>query len=98
MSGERLITLENAPYVISNIVRKKGTGKIIVHFVNYSEPLENIKVKVNLDKLVKNIKRGTAALLSPDDVTKELKGLSVKGSSIEFTIPELDIYSIVVIN
>ena len=98
LSGEPLITLKGAKYVIANIVKKKGTDRIILHFVNYSESVENVRVQVNLEGFVDRISKENIRLLSPDQVPKEVKGLSIKGKKVEFTIPKLEIYNVVVIN
>lgn len=98
LSGEPLITLKGAKYVIANVVKKKGTDRIILHFVNYSKPVENIMVKVNLKEFVSKINKESILLLSPDYVSKEVKDVSVKGKKVKFTIPKLGIYNVVVIN
>lgn len=98
LSPEPLITLEDAKYVIANVVRKKGTDRIILHLVNYSKPVENVKVKVNLEGFVNRINKESIHLLSPDSIPQEIKGVFVEGRKIKFIMPKLDIYSIVVIN
>ena len=98
LTGEPIITIEGAKYVISNVVRKIGTDKIILHLINYSEHLDNIKIKVNLEGYVNNINKESITLYSPDDVPKIIKDISVDGKKIEFTIPRLAIYDVVVIN
>jgi len=98
LSPEPLIALENAKYVIANAVRKKGADRIILHLVNYSKPVENVKVKVNLEGFVNRINRESIRLLSPDSIPQEIKGVSVEGRKIKFIMPKLDIYSIAVIN
>lgn len=98
LSGEPLITLKNAQNVIANIARKKGTDKFIVHFVNYSDIRENIEVKLNLEGFAKAIDKNSITLLSPDAVPQKMEKVSVKGARIEFTIPKLEIYDIVILN
>ena len=98
LSGDPLITLENAKYVIANIAKKEGTDRIIVHFVNYSDARENIEVKLNLEGFVNGINKESITLLSPDSVPQKIEKVSVKGAQVELTIPKLDIYDILVIN
>jgi len=98
LSGNSLIILENADYVIANIVKKRETDRIILHFVNYSQPVKNLKIKINLEGFVNTIKKESVSLLSPDDVGKIVNNIFVEGNKMEFTIPELDIYDIVIIN
>jgi hypothetical protein len=98
LAGESLITLKHAPYVIANIARKKGTDRIITHFVNYSDTKENIRVKLNLNGFTSTINEESISVLSPDSVPQKLKDIAVNGTSVEFTIPKLEIYNVVVIN
>ena len=88
----------NAKYVIANIARKLGTDRIIVHFVNYSDTKENIKVKLNLKGFTRAINMESITVLSPDSVPQKLKDVTVNGFSLEFTIPKLEIYDVVTIN
>jgi hypothetical protein len=37
-------------------------------------------------------------LLSPDNVAKELKDVSVNGAAVTFTIPKIEVYDVVAIN
>jgi hypothetical protein len=98
LAGEPLITLKNAPYIIANIARKKGTDRIIAHFVNYSDSRENLRVKLNLNGYISRINKESITLLSPDSVPQKLTDITVTGTSVEFTIPKLEIYDVVVIN
>jgi hypothetical protein len=98
LPGEPLININGTKYVTTNVVKKKGTDRIILHFINYSEPVENVKVNVNLEGFVSKIDRDNIHLLSPDNVPKEIKNLTICGYKVEFSMPKLDIYNIVVIN
>ena len=96
--GDPLIVLQNGPYVISNIVKKQGSDKIIVHFVNYERNIDNLKVTLNLGGFVNSVDRNSLLLLSPDDVAKTLRDVKVSGKKVEFTMPALKIYNVVTIN
>jgi hypothetical protein len=98
LTGEPLISLSNAPYALANVVSKKGTDRIILHFVNYARTARNVRVRVDLDGRIEELDRNKIILLSPDDVPLDLKNISIKGRKLEFTLPELAIYSVVVIN
>lgn len=95
---EPLITLENSEYVITNLVKKAESERVILHLVNYAAPIEDLKVIVNLDGVVNKIKGEDIYILSPDSVLKKLHAISVKGKSVQFTIPRLDIYDIITLN
>lgn len=98
LSDKSMIVIENAEYVIANVVKKKDKDRIIIHFINYSEHLNDIKVKVNLEGYVNNINKESIRLYSPDNVLKRINDISVDGKKIEFTIPRLEIYDVVMIN
>lgn len=98
LSGEPLVMVQNADYVIANLARKQGSDKLVVHFLNYGPAVGSVNVKLNLAGLVRQINSRSLQLFSPDNVAKELKNVSVKGNVVTFTIPEIDIYDVVTIN
>ena len=55
LSGGPLVAIQNAGYVIANLVRKKGSEKVIAHFVNYGPPAESVNVRLNLAGVVQRI-------------------------------------------
>jgi hypothetical protein len=97
MSGKPLISINNSRYIAANVVLKRDTDKYILHFVNYDKPVKNIEVRFNLsdfsDKVSENIQ-----LLSPDDVPKAVKNIVIHNNIVSFTLPDLDIYDVVVVN
>ena len=98
LSGEQVIAIPGTHYVAANVVRKADSDRIIVHFVNYSTPLKNVRVNMNLDGVLQQIDRKRIKVLSPDGGTKAIEVLSVRGAKVEFVLPELDVYDVVVIN
>jgi hypothetical protein len=98
VSGDPQVAIQNADYAISNLVKKKSSGRLVAHFVNYSKPADNVNVKLNLTGVVNKVDPKSIRLLSPDDVSKELKDVSVNGTTVSFTLPRLDVYDVVVIN
>ena len=97
LAGEPLISLKDSRYVAANVVNKRESDQYILHFVNYNTPVKNLEVRFNLsdfsDKVSNKIQ-----LLSPDDVQKSVKDVVIHNNTISFTLPELDIYNVVVIN
>jgi hypothetical protein len=71
---------------------------VIEHFVNYGPAPESVNVRQNLDGVVQRINPKNMRLLSPDNVAKELKGVSVKGAAVTFAIPTIEVYDVVAIN
>jgi hypothetical protein len=98
LSGEQLMTLPGTKYVAANVVKKTDTGRVIMHFVNYNTPAKNVRVRANLDGVVKEIDPKRIQLLSPDGNSKQLSGVSVRGTQVEFVLPDLDVYNVVTIN
>ncbi len=66
LTGEPLVTLKNTNYVLANIVRKKDTGKVILHLVNYSDTVKNLKVQINLENVLDTIDEASITLFSPE--------------------------------
>jgi hypothetical protein len=97
LSGNPLISIKNSRYIAANVVHKRNTDKYILHFVNYDMPVKNIDVKFNLSDFSDKVSN-MIQLLSPDDVPKSVKNVVIHNNTISFTLPELDIYDIVVIN
>ena len=98
LTDDPIISLSNTEYVAANITHKNGTERYILHFVNYDQPLENVMVKINLEGYPVEINRKKLKLYSPDSVPQKIEQISVKGKTLEFVIPALDIYDVVVLN
>ena len=98
LSGEQVITIPGTNYVAANVVKKTDSDRVILHFVNYHTPLKNVRVSVNLDGVVKQIDSKRIQLLSPDGGAAKIEAASVRGTRIEFVLPELDVYDVVAIN
>ena len=98
LSGEQVITIPGTNYVAANVVKKTDSERVILHFVNYHKPLNNVRVTVNLDGVVKQIDTKRIRLLSPDGQPMELKDVSVRGARLDFVLPSLDVYDVVTVN
>jgi hypothetical protein len=80
------------------VVKKTDTGRVILHFVNYNTPLKNVRVHVNLEGVVEQIDPKSLQLLSPDAGVRQPGTPTVRGTQLEFVLPELDVYDVVTIN
>jgi hypothetical protein len=98
VSGEQVMTVAGANYVAANVVKKTDTGRVILHFVNYNTPVKSVRVRVNLDGVLEQIDPKRIQLFSPDGDAKQLNSISVRGTQVEFALPELDVYDVVTIN
>ena len=99
LEGEPLITLYRAPFVAANVVRKNGTDRFILHFVNYDKPLQNVRVRLNLEGMPVRINRNKVRCWSPDlTAPLQVSQIVVRGRTLEFTLPALDVYDVVAVN
>lgn len=99
LEGEPLITLYGAPFVAANVVRKNGTDRFILHFVNYDKPLQNVRVRLNLEGIPVKINRNKVRCWSPDlTAPPQIGQIVVKGRTLEFTLLVLDVYDVVTVN
>jgi hypothetical protein len=94
----RIVKLGKSEYVMVNIVKKRGTNQVIIHFLNYLDMVGELKVSLNLDGVVDTINQERINFYSPDHVENKLNLIEVNGNNIGFTISDLKIYDIVVIN
>jgi len=98
LEGDPLVTLTDAPYVATNLVRKNGTNRFILHLVNYDKPLQNVHVRLDLSGFAKKIDRKKIYCVSPDREGALPVQAAGKGSIVEFTLGTLEVYDVVVIN
>lgn len=98
LSGEQLVRIHETKYVAANLVRKTNSDRLILHVVNYHTPLKNVRVSVNLEGIAKKVDAKRIRLYSPDREAMDLVATSVRGNSVEFVLPELDVYDVVTIN
>ncbi len=98
LAGQQVVTLHGTNYVAANVVKKTDSDRVILHFVNYHVPLKNVRVTVDLNGAIKQIDQKRIQLFSPDGGTKPIEIVSVRGTQVEFVLPELDVYDVVAIN
>lgn len=95
---QRIIQLDNAEYVLANVVQKTDNDQVVIHLVNYLKRLKNIEVNLNLEGIVKNINKEKISIYSPDEVSLELGKVSANDKQLKFVVSELAIYNMIVIN
>jgi hypothetical protein len=96
VAGPRL-SLEPRGYVLGQLTRKSDGRTLILHLLNYNHqaPAENVKIRLELNGLVPDPSRLEVKVLSPDAAQPPLAGLSLHGSVAEFTLREIDHYTVV---
>jgi hypothetical protein len=94
--GPRL-TLEPRGYVLGQLTRKPDGRTLVLHLLNYDHhaPAENLKVRLDLSGLVKDLSGWEIHVLSPDSSRPQLAGLILHGSVCEFALRRLEHYTIV---
>lgn len=96
VTGSKIISIESASeYIVGNIVNKRGTNRYFLHFVNYNEPIKNVKIKIDLNNIVNGIEENSLKIFTPDKINTEIKDIKYNNNSVEFTMSELKIYNIV---
>lgn len=96
LSNGPIVKLEDKDVIVN--ITKGANNKIIMHFLNYSpKPKENLRVMVDLKDCASYINERNMRLFSPDYVGGKLKDVSIYNNKLEFVMPLLDTYNIVVI-
>lgn len=85
------VRVEAPKGVLYNVVVQPRTGRMIVHLLNYL-PHRADKIRVSVEG-----RYGAVKLLSPDGVAERVRTLTATGASTELEIPQLNIYSLIVL-
>jgi len=96
VEGEPLITLEETRYVAANLLKKNNENRYILHLVNYDKPLKNVRVKLNLEGVADAIDAKSLHLFSPDAVPKEVKVTKARAQAVEFVVPALEVWDVII--
>jgi hypothetical protein len=96
VAGPRL-SLEPRGYVLGQLTRKSHGPTLILHLLNYNHqaPAENVKIRLELNGLIPDPSRLELKVLSPDATEPSFAGFSLHGSVAEFTVREIDHYTVV---
>jgi Glycoside-hydrolase family GH114 len=91
------ITLEPRGYVLGQLTRKADDRTFILHLLNYDHhaSAENVKVRLDMDGLVKDLSGWKVKVLSPDLPRPQLTALTLHGSVSEFTLARIEHYTVV---
>jgi hypothetical protein len=94
LAGGPSVTVGGAPNVIANVTRIQGTGRWVVHLLNYApRPATHLHIKLSLP----GNRNQTAHLFTPDAGTQGLSPLKHSGATQEFTLGALDTYAVVAV-
>ena len=96
-AGGPRLSLEPRGYVLGQLTRKPDGRTLILHLLNYDHqvPAENVKVRLELSGLVRDLSRWEVKVLSPDAAQPKFDDLSLHGSVCEFTLGRIEHYTVV---
>jgi hypothetical protein len=90
------LTIEGAPYVLGNITRLGSDNVLAIHLLNYApEPVSGLRVRVNLGKEFSGL-AAAPRVVTPDG-PGAISGVNRTGTTVQFTLDQLDIYTVVVL-
>jgi hypothetical protein len=91
--GAEWIKIEGAPHVLTTLTSLDEGKRLAVHLLNYDQqPVEGVKVKLRGTRLA------SPRLFTPDGETRGPENVKRSAGGIEFTLPRLDTYAVVVLN
>jgi len=97
--GPRL-SLEPRGYVLGQLTGKPDGRTLILHLLNYHQqaPAENVKVRLDLSGLARDLSGWEVRVLSPDVSQPQITDLSLHGSVCEFTLGRIEHYTVVTLS
>jgi hypothetical protein len=99
-TGESGLTLKPRGHVLGNLTQKPDGRTFILHLLNYDHRVraENVKVRLDMSGLVRDLSRWEVKVLSPDTPQPQFHGSSRQGSICDFTLDWIDHYTVVVLS
>jgi hypothetical protein len=92
------VEIETTRHVLANVTSVQGGKGLAVHLLNYDPiPATGFRVRLVLGKDLGRFAGMNPTLLSPDVGHSAIEKPEWKGSTLEFTLPSLDVYSLVVL-
>jgi len=87
------VEIEGAPHVLATLWSLDGGKRLAVHVLNYDQqPANNVRVKLS------GTKYGAPRLFTPDKETRGPEDVKTSAGALEFTLPRLDTYAVVVLH
>jgi hypothetical protein len=97
--GEMPVEIDGPEFLVANVVQQRGKQRLLIHLVNYNAKnvpaIASIDVKCQLPsgKRAREIK-----IVSPDLETPRALNFTMQNSTALLTVPEVRVYSVVVVN
>ena len=91
------LTVEGGGHVLGTVTRLDSAKRLVVHVLNYDQqPASEVRVRLRLGREFAG-RRAAPKLFTPDAATAGLRGMKRAGGAVEFTLPTLDTYAVVMI-
>ena len=99
-SGGPRLSLQPRGYVLGQLTRKIDGRTFILHLLNYDHqhPAENVKLRLDLSGLVKDLSGWDVEVLSPDAKQPQLTGLSFHGTVAACTLGRIEHYTVLTLS
>ena len=99
-SGGPRLSLQPRGYVLGQLTRKIDGRTFILHLLNYDHqhPAENVKLRLDLSGLVKDLSGWDVEVLSPDAKQPQLTGLFLHGTVAAFTLGRIEHYTVLTLS
>lgn len=97
--GEIPAEIDGPEFLVANVVQQRGKQRLLIHLVNYNAKnvpaIASIDVKCQLPpgETAREIK-----VVSPDLETPRAVNFTMQNSAALFTVPEVKVYSVAVVN
>jgi hypothetical protein len=92
------VELDTAGHVLANVTSVQGGKVLAVHLLNYDPtPATGLKLRLGLGKDFERLVGRKPNLLSPDARHPTIEKQEWRGSTLEITLPSLDVYSLLVL-
>jgi hypothetical protein len=92
------VEMETPGHVLANVTCALGGKVLVVHLLNYDPtPAGGLKLRLVLGKDFEKLAGRKPTLLSPDAQHPPIQKQEWRGSTLEVTLPSLDVYSLVVL-
>jgi len=97
--GEIPVEIDGPEFLVANVVQQSGKQRWLIHLVNYNAknvpatPSIDVKCQLPQGKTAREIK-----IVSPDLETPRTLNFTVQNSATLFSVPEVKVYSVVVVN
>jgi hypothetical protein len=87
------IEIDGAPHVLAVVTRLEDGKRLAVHVLNYDQQaVANVRLKLS------GTHNGSPRLLTPDAETRGPENVKRLAGAIEFTLPRLDTYAVIVLD